>query len=70
MRELVSNGLLDRESYLELTDLFRLRSALAHGMQPETIPASIDLDKGVEFMCKLAEQLISESLNVSKQAPA
>ena len=34
MRELVSNGLLERDAYQPLTDAFRLRSAFAHGFAP------------------------------------
>jgi len=69
MRDLVSNGILTREWYQQLTALFRLRSAFAHGMQPETMPTSVDLDKSVAAMSKLAEELISEAPDPDRETP-
>ena len=61
MRELVSNGILNRDSYQQLTELFRLRSAFAHGIQPTSVPSGIALDQALETLSRLAEELVSES---------
>ena len=58
MRELVTAGLLDRQKYSQLSDVFRLRSALAHGFQPrstEDVPQAVDLAIGV------TDELLAES---------
>lgn len=61
MRDLVSNGILTRERYSQLTELFRLRSAFAHGMEPDLVPSDIDLDRSVAEMTKTAEDLLLET---------
>ncbi|HEY2383965.1 MAG TPA: hypothetical protein VGK48_22550 [Terriglobia bacterium] len=46
MRELVSAGLIDRQKFSKLSDVFKLRSALAHGLQTgntQAVPGAIDL---------------------------
>ena len=68
MRDLVSNGILNRESYRELTELFRIRSAFADGLQPAAVPPDIDLDQAVESMCSLAEQLIGETASTGNES--
>ena len=59
MRELVSNGVLDRDSYQSLTESFRVRSAFAHGMEPD-VQQSVDLDRAVEALAHTAEELVSQ----------
>jgi hypothetical protein len=46
MRELVSAGLIDRQKFSQLSEVFKLRSALAHGLQTgrtEAVPDAVDL---------------------------
>jgi hypothetical protein len=60
MRELVSDGLLDRGRYQELTDLFRLRSAVAHGLEPPEGIRRDQLDHAVGVLTGTAEELMTE----------
>jgi Holliday junction resolvase len=58
MRELVSNGTLDRESYQQLSDFFRLRSALAHGFDPLEV---VDVSRKVGLAAKVTNELLPNS---------
>lgn len=60
MRELVSDGLLDRGRYQELIDLFRLRSAVAHGLEPSQGIPRDQLDHAVAVLTATAEELMTE----------
>jgi DNA-binding transcriptional ArsR family regulator len=45
LRELVSNGVLGRERYRDITEALRVRSAIAHGFDtPETVALAPILD--------------------------
>src|SRR5262249_50712642 len=59
MRELVSAGLLDRHRYSQLSDVFRWRSALAHGFaSPRSTQAAPEV---VDLAISVAEELLSET---------
>jgi hypothetical protein len=57
MRELVSNGVLHRDSYRRLSDSFRLRSAIAHGFDP---PEDIDFEESLAVLKTTAQALMSD----------
>jgi len=57
MRELVSNGVLDREAYSHLNDVFKLRSAIAHGLQPAE---PVDLERVLATLHDTTEALLIE----------
>jgi REase_AHJR-like protein len=57
MRELVSNGTLDRDSYQDLINLYGVRSAVAHGFEPVE---SIDVRGAVDLATRVAKQLLPE----------
>jgi hypothetical protein len=69
MRELVSEGVLGRDSYQHLTELFRLRSAFAHGMQPVDLPAGINLEEAAASLITVAEDLMKETPGGPGEAP-
>jgi len=59
MRELVSVGLLDRHRYTQLSDVFRWRSALAHGFAtPNKTQGAPEV---VDLAIKVAEELLRET---------
>ena len=58
LRELVSNGLVDRTEYQTLTDVFRYRSAIAHGLQPV---AAVDAGAALSAISRVTRDLVSES---------
>ena len=69
MRELVSEGVLRRDSYQHLAELFRLRSALAHGMQPTDLTAGFDLGEAAASLVTAAEDLLKETPPGPGEAP-
>lgn len=58
MRELVSAGLLERQRYSQLIDVFRFRSALAHGFQPR-IPE--DVPEAVDLAIRITDELLADA---------
>jgi uncharacterized protein YutE (UPF0331/DUF86 family) len=58
MRELVSNGVLDRDTYQQLSESFRLRSALAHGLEPAD---RVDLERVSATLHEIAESLLRDA---------
>lgn len=54
MRDLVTNGLISRELYQQLSELYRVRSAFAHGFEPPmTVDIVRSLDTLVEATCEI-----------------
>jgi hypothetical protein len=66
MRELVSNGVLDRESYQQLIGIFKLRSAVAHGLEPLQ---RADVNQAIGVLVRLAADLLSESAATDSPSP-
>jgi uncharacterized protein YutE (UPF0331/DUF86 family) len=66
MRELVSNGVLDREQYQRLNESFRLRSAVAHGLEPSH---AVDLEGTLEIIQETAESLLRDSERPDSETP-
>jgi Holliday junction resolvase len=60
MRELVSNGLLDRERYEEFMDLYGFRSAVAHGLEPTRSGFKVAVDRATETLAQSARSLLAE----------
>jgi hypothetical protein len=58
LRELVSNGLVDRERYRDLSEVLRVRSAVAHGF---AIPDTVNAQSVLDLMNKTARELVEEA---------
>jgi uncharacterized protein YutE (UPF0331/DUF86 family) len=67
MRELVSNGVLDRDRYQSLNDSFRLRSAFAHGLEPI---AEVDLERVSATLRDSTLALLTESEQAGSEMPS
>jgi hypothetical protein len=58
LRELVSNGIVDRERFRDLSEVYRARSAVAHGFAlPDTVNPQFVLD----LMNQTARELLEEA---------
>jgi len=58
MRELVSNGVMDRQRYRDISDVLRVRSAIAHGF---ATPETVDLASVLDLVQTAARELLAES---------
>jgi hypothetical protein len=58
MRELVSNGVLDRQRYRDISDVLRVRSAIAHGF---AAPETVDLAPALDLIETSARELLAEA---------
>src|SRR2546421_1786517 len=67
MRELVSNGVLEREAYQRLNDAFQVRNAVAHGREPTTAAA---FDRAIESLRQTAESLVADLHRPETEDPA
>jgi len=60
MRELASEGVLDADDYRKLTDLFRLRSVVAHGLEPSQGLDRQEVQQAVVVLTRTARMLMAE----------
>lgn len=58
LRELVSNGIVDRERYRDLSEVLRVRSAVAHGF---VLPDTVDSQAVLDLVNKTARELLEEA---------
>ena len=57
MRELVSNGILEREAYAPLNAAFNLRNAVAHGHAPKT---AADFQNAIDLLRRVTQELLRD----------
>lgn len=58
MRELVSNGILERQRYREISEGLRVRSAIAHGFET---PNTVDLGQLLNLIETSTRELLAEA---------
>ena len=58
MRELVSNGVLDRQRYRDISDALRVRNAIAHGF---ATPETVDLAPVLDLIATSARELLADA---------
>lgn len=58
LRELVSNGIVDRERYRDLSEVLRVRSAVAHGF---ALPDTVNPQSVLDLMNRTARELVEEA---------
>lgn len=58
LRELVANGIVDREQYRDLSEVLRVRSAVAHGF---ALPDTVDAQSVLNLVNKIARELLEEA---------
>jgi hypothetical protein len=66
LRELVSNGIVDRDRYRDLTEALRVRRAVAHGF---ALPETVNSQSVLELMNETARELLQEARK-SPEPPA
>lgn len=58
MRDLVSNGLISRELYQQLGELYRVRSAFAHGFEP---PKTFDIVRSLDTLVEATREILDSA---------
>jgi hypothetical protein len=65
MRELVSRGILDRDRYHDLMELFKLRSVVAHGFQPPQASNDVVFERAVDILSQSTKDLLADLKSIS-----
>jgi hypothetical protein len=65
MRELVSRGILDRDRYHDLMELFKLRSVVAHGFQPPQASNEVVFERALDVLSQSTKDLLADLKSIS-----